>query len=94
MKSLGHAVQAVSAGAQVVDAVREFHPDVVVLDIGLQDIDGIEVARRLADLPERKSMKVIAFSGYSESVVGPDGDLFDAHLLKGSGLDKLKRLLG
>jgi hypothetical protein len=39
-------------------------------------------------------MGVIAFSDYSESVAGPDGRLFDAHLLKGSSLAQLKQLLG
>jgi CheY-like chemotaxis protein len=73
--------------------VRDTNPDVVLVDIGLQDIDGIEVARRLAQLPQRQSMKVIAFSGYSERVAGSEQGLFDAHLLKGAGFDELKELL-
>jgi two-component system response regulator EvgA len=35
-------------GASGLDAVRSLHPDFVLLDIGLPDIEGFEVARRLA----------------------------------------------
>ena len=35
-------------GASAIDAVRELHPDVVLLDIRLPDIDGFQVAERLA----------------------------------------------
>ncbi len=93
LEVLGHEVWGVSSGRQVVDKVKEVRPHVVVLDIGLQDIDGIEVARRLAELPERPAMKVIAFSGYGDRVAGAESGLFDGHLLKGVGLDKLTQFL-
>jgi len=93
LKSLGHEVWDVSAGAQVVDAVQQVHPDVIILDIGLQDIDGIEVARRLAELPQRRAMKVVAFSGYGEGVAGAEPGLFDAHVLKGTSINQLKQAL-
>ena len=35
-------------GASAIDAAREIQPDLVLLDIGLPDIDGFEVARQLA----------------------------------------------
>ena len=38
-------------GQTALAAVRALHPDVVLLDIGLPDIDGFEVARRLAQTP-------------------------------------------
>jgi len=40
-------VAEVGRGAEVQGAVEHWRPDVVLLDIGLPDIDGLEVARRL-----------------------------------------------
>lgn len=39
-------------GAEALSEVAHLHPDVVLLDVQLPDIDGFEVARRLADLPQ------------------------------------------
>jgi DNA-binding NarL/FixJ family response regulator len=41
-------VAEVGKGAEVEAAVARWRPDMVLLDIGLPDVDGIEVARRLA----------------------------------------------
>lgn len=43
-------------GETALAAVQALHPDVVLLDIGLPDIDGFEVARRLAQTPEAPSL--------------------------------------
>jgi two-component system nitrate/nitrite response regulator NarL len=43
---------AVADGESALDAVRELHPDVVLLDVQLPGIDGFEVARRLAAEPD------------------------------------------
>uniref|UniRef100_UPI00258B78D5 response regulator transcription factor n=1 Tax=Arthrobacter sp. TaxID=1667 RepID=UPI00258B78D5 len=43
----GFDVHAADSGAAGVEAVREHCPDVVTLDLGLPDIDGFEVARRI-----------------------------------------------
>jgi two-component system CheB/CheR fusion protein len=93
LMSMGHDAWGVVSGAKALEAVQDIQPDVVLLDIGLKDIDGVEVARRLAGLPYRRSMKVVCISGYSESVVGAEAGLFDAHLLKPARLDRLNELL-
>ena len=94
LQTLGHEVRAASAGEQVVALVEQFRPEVVILDIGLPDIDGIEVARRLAALPHRRDMRVIALSGYVEQIAGPEPDLFDAHLMKGTSPRELMEMIG
>lgn len=43
-------------GETALAAVQALHPDVVLLDIGLLDIDGFEVARRLAQAPGAPSL--------------------------------------
>ena len=91
LQALGHRVWDLGAGEPVAGLVAEVQPDLVILDIGLPDIDGIEVARRLAELPQRAALKVVALSGYAEQDTAPG--LFDAHLLKGGSTEALVRLL-
>ncbi|MFG1707727.1 response regulator transcription factor [Nonomuraea sp. M3C6] len=42
-------VRTAATGAEAVTAAREFQPDIVVLDVMLEDFDGFEVARRLGE---------------------------------------------
>jgi two-component system, OmpR family, response regulator len=53
----GWDVRVAADGLSAVRAAREFRPDVVVLDVGLPDIDGLEVLRRMRD--ERPELPVL-----------------------------------
>jgi DNA-binding response OmpR family regulator len=45
LKKAGYAVEAVSDGRSAVDSVRRLKPDLIVLDVMLPELDGLEVAR-------------------------------------------------
>jgi PAS domain S-box-containing protein len=84
LRLMGHNVRMVNEGLAAVEAAREYHPDVVVLDIGLPDVDGCQVAQWLRQDPEMKGVLLIALTGY-----GRDEDRqrcydagFDEHLIK------------
>ena len=47
LEKLGHEVRAAADGPEALLAVREYNPEVVLLDIGLPGMDGYEVARCL-----------------------------------------------
>ena len=54
LHSLGHAVTTATTGAQGISEAALHNPDVIVLDLGLPDIDGMEVCRRIrqwSDVP-------------------------------------------
>jgi CheY-like chemotaxis protein len=69
LRDEGHQVRGVHTGQQVVDAVRGFDPDVVVLDIAMPDLSGWEVARTIRTHPEGKRRLLIGISGeYKNSV--------------------------
>ena len=56
---------ATADGLDGLAAVREVHPDVVLLDVGLPGIDGLEVCRRLRQDPETIALPVILLTGRS-----------------------------
>ena len=62
----GYRTEIVRHPDEVLPAVRRFRPDVILLDIGLPDRSGFDVAIELAGLDERRRFRVIALSGYSK----------------------------
>ncbi|WP_200346416.1 chemotaxis protein CheB [Halochromatium glycolicum] len=93
LNAMGYEASGVSTGEAALAAIHEAPPDLVLLDIGLPEMDGIEVARRLAAMPERAALKLVAVSGYAASSLGEDAGLFDDHLLKPAGREALKSVL-
>jgi len=60
----GHQVEIAYCAADAVDLARVFAPDVCLLDIGLPDFDGNELARRLRRLPQATGATLVAMTGY------------------------------
>src|SRR5690606_5082238 len=62
----GHDVRDVRDARSALDVARSFGPDVVLLDVGLPDMDGWELARRLRAQLGAADLKLIAISGYGQ----------------------------
>jgi two-component system CheB/CheR fusion protein len=79
-----HELRTVSDGPAGLAALRDFRPDVVLLDIGLPGMDGYEVARRMRALPEGSGALLVAVTGYGreEDRRRAQEAGFDHHLLK------------
>ena len=95
LESWGHAAHAIFDGHSALAAVREFRPDVVLLDIGLPGMDGYTVARQLRAEHGAKLL-MVALTGYGQEndqrqalAVG-----FDHHMVKPVDLGALRKLLG
>jgi CheY-like chemotaxis protein len=91
----GHEVQAVFSSRAALEMAESFAPDFVLLDIGLPEFDGYEVARRLRLIPQFSRLTIVALTGYGQQ---EDRDRtrdagFDAHLVKPVDLEDLERLL-
>src|SRR3569833_3240668 len=80
----GHMVRTASTGEAAVRAAIEWQPDIALIDIGLPDIDGHEVARRLRALALESSPKLVAISGFGQPGVLHNAYEagFDLHLTK------------
>jgi PAS domain S-box-containing protein len=95
LRLLGHEVETAYSGQAALDKVQSFRPDIVLLDIGMPGMDGLEVARRLRATPLGREVKLVAQTGW-----GQDEDRrrtreagFDAHLAKPVDMDALMKLL-
>jgi putative two-component system response regulator len=62
----GHEVIAVADGVAALAAVRENHPDVVLLDVTMPELDGLEVCRRLKADPATRFTPVVLVTGLSD----------------------------
>ncbi len=84
LSQLGHDVRAVGDGPQALAMVREFTPDVAVLDIGLPGMDGYELAAQLRHALPAAPVRLIALSGYGQSSDRERSKAagFDGHLVK------------
>jgi CheY-like chemotaxis protein len=91
---MGHLVKTVHDGASALAVIPEFAPEVALLDIGLPDMEGLEVARALRR-GAGPCPYLVAVTGYSR-----DSDReraraagFDSHLIKPVSIETLARII-
>lgn len=63
LKAMGHEVQFAINGFAAIDAARSFRPQVILLDIGLPDFKGDEIARQFKYEPGLEKVRIIAITG-------------------------------
>jgi len=93
-KFWGHQVHLAHDGKSAIEMAIELKPEIVLLDIGLPEMNGFEVAQTLRQQPETASALIVALTGY-----GQDDDRrrssdagFDEHLLKPASVATLEPL--
>ena len=97
LQSRGYAVQSAYDGPTGLHTARQWRPDIILLDIGLPDMDGYTLARHIRSSPEvdLKKATLIAITGYGRE---HDIDLareagFDSHLVKPYEFNELEKLM-
>jgi len=63
IKMMGHEVQFAINGFAAIDIARTYRPDIIILDIGLPDLKGDQIARQLKYEPGLENTRMIAISG-------------------------------
>ena len=91
----GHHVQTAATGRTGLSALEQVEPDVALIDIGLPEMDGYEVARRIRADADRKEVRLIALTGYGQATDQQAAFAagFDYHLTKPIRPRELLRLL-
>jgi signal transduction histidine kinase len=91
----GHRAVASTEPRAAIELAGKFAPEVVLLDIGLPEIDGYQVARTLRQMPATRNALVIAVTGYGqpEDRRASAAAGFDHHLVKPVGLQQLEELI-
>lgn len=96
LELLGATTRVVYDGQSALQAIDEFLPEVVFLDIGMPLMDGYDVARAIRQRPEHSGIQLVALTGW-----GRDDDRrrsleagFDRHLVKPLDPAALKDVLG
>jgi CheY-like chemotaxis protein len=91
----GYEVRALSSAREAIQVGPAYHPHVCVLDIGLPEFDGYQLARALRE-GGLADARFVALSGFSEQdrKSGDEGGRFDLHLTKPVQIDALLGALG
>jgi PAS domain S-box-containing protein len=96
VRTLGYSdVQTASTGEAALSRFTDWRPSLVFLDIGLPDLDGFAVARRIRALPGGEDAVLVALSGYGQPDDRRDALAagFDQYLVKPCRLDDLNGVL-
>jgi signal transduction histidine kinase/ActR/RegA family two-component response regulator len=91
----GHDVKAAYSGAEALAAAQNWRPDVVLLDIGMPDMTGYEVARAIRETDRGRAMYLVAITGWgqAEDKARASAAGFDQHLTKPVDPEKVEELL-
>jgi DNA-binding response OmpR family regulator len=91
----GHEVREVYRGDAVLDQVRAYKPDVVLLDIGMPGLTGFEIARQMQQELGRLRPLLIAVTAWNQKSAKVLGKLvgFDHYLTKPYSTDELLGLI-
>jgi CheY-like chemotaxis protein len=91
----GHDVHTAYEGAQALAEAAAFPPDVILLDLGLPDRNGFEVAAELRSAPDFRDTMIVALTGWGQ----PEDRRrsreagFDHHLVKPVEIEALRSIL-
>jgi PAS domain S-box-containing protein len=84
LRSSGNFVRTVNEGSTALDAIESFDPHIVLLDIGLPDMNGYEVCRAIRQSGVRRQPVIVALTGWGQEEDRKKSSEagFDYHLVK------------
>ena len=94
VQRLGYEVRTAFDGMAAIHTATNFLPDVVIMDIGMPIMDGLEAAKRMRSAPWSPRLFLVALSGWDrkeDRALASDAG-FDFHLVKPATSAELKQL--
>jgi len=96
LSTLGNEVRIANDGMEAIQLVAEFQPDVVLMDLSMPKLNGLDAARRIRNEPWGQRIKLIALTSWGQEAdkqrTAAAG--FDHHIVKPVELSQLQALLG
>jgi CheY-like chemotaxis protein len=95
LQLLGNEVRTAQDGVEAVELAELFHPQVILMDIGMPKLNGYEATRRIREQPWGREMTVIALTGWGQDIdrVKSKQAGCDGHLVKPVEWHDLEKLL-
>jgi two-component system cell cycle response regulator DivK len=95
LRHYGYQVEEVATGSEAVQVTRSLLPSLVLMDIGLPEMDGWQASRILKEDPATSAIPLIAFSARVDSASDLVGrPTFDGYILKPVSPKELARRVG
>ena len=96
LQMVGHDVRVCYDGVNALTQAELFRPEIMLLDIGMPVLNGLELATRIREKPWGAGMRLIALTGWGqpEDLKRSERAGFDHHLVKPVELSRLQELIG
>jgi PAS domain S-box-containing protein len=95
VETSGHQVRKAFDGRSAISAALEYQPHVVLLDVGMPDMSGIDVAKELRRHPELAGTRIVALTGWgqAEDRLRTTSAGFDDHVTKPADPRQIQQIL-
>lgn len=95
LEMMGHEVCIVHDGTEAVERAATFRPDIILLDLGMPQLNGYEACARIREQPSDKMTLIVALTGWTQEDKKQRSQQagFDFHLIKPVELPALEKLL-
>ncbi len=95
MEGNGHDVRTCYTGYDAIEMARTFHPEIVLLDVGMPGMNGLEACRAMRRQPHMDEAVIIAQTAWGDADTREQtlDAGFDFHMVKPIDLDEVERLV-
>ena len=95
LQTKGHDVRTARDGLEAIDVAEAYLPEVILMDVGMPNLNGYDATMRIRQLPSGKNAFIVALTGWgqAEDVRRSHEAGCSAHMVKPVNIAELERLL-